>query len=55
MRYPPGGRRFYERLFGIVKSSLKEILDKAKVPYVEMCTIIFEAKVAKGNINNRPQ
>ena len=42
---------FYERLIGIIKYSLKKSLGKAKISYVEMCTIIFEFE---GNMNNRP-
>ena len=42
---------FYERLTGIVKSSLKKTLGKAKISYVEMCTIISEVE---GDMNNRP-
>ena len=41
---------FYERLIGIVKSSLKKTLGKAKI-YVEMCTTISEVE---ANMNNRP-
>ena len=42
---------FYERLIGIIKSPLKKSLGKAKISYVEMCTIISEVQ---GNMNNRP-
>ena len=44
---------FYKRLIGIVKPSLKKIVGKAKMSYVEMCTIISEVE---GNIcpNDRP-
>ena len=42
---------FYERLIGIIKSSLRKTLGKAKICYVEMCTIIFEFE---GNMNNPP-
>ena len=41
---------FYERLIGIIKSSLRKTLGKAKISYVEMCTIISEVE---GNMNNR--
>ena len=43
----------YKRLIGIVKPSLKKIVGKAKMSYVEMCTIISEVE---GNIcpNDRP-
>ena len=41
---------FYQRLIGIIKSSLQKTLGKAKTSYVEMCTIISEVK---GDINNR--
>ena len=43
----------YKRLIGIVKPSLKKIVGKAKMSYVEMCTIISEVE---GNIcpNNCP-
>ena len=40
---------FYERLIGIIKSSLRKTLGKAKISYVEMCTIISEVE---GNMNN---
>ena len=40
----------YERLIGIIKTSLKKTLDKAKISYVQMCTIISEVE---GNMNNR--
>ena len=43
--------RFYQRLIGIIKSALKKTLGKAKISYVEMCTIISEVE---GNMNNRP-
>ena len=42
---------FYERLIGIIKSPLKKTLGKAKISYIEMCTIISEVE---GNMNNRP-
>ena len=42
---------FYERLTGIIKSSLRKTLDKAKISYVEMCNIISEVE---DNMNNRP-
>ena len=45
-----GGGGFYECLIGIIKSSLKKILGKAKISYVEICTIISEVE---GNLNNR--
>ena len=40
----------YERLIGIIKTLLKKTLDKAKISYVQMCTIISEVE---GNMNNR--
>ena len=40
----------YERLIGIIKTSLKKTLGKAKISYVQMCTIISEVE---GNMNNR--
>ena len=42
----------YEHHIGIIKSSLKKTLDKVKISYVEMCTVISEVE---GNMNNRPR
>ena len=41
---------FYKSLIGIIETSLKKTLGKAKTSYVEMCAIISEVK---GNRNNR--
>ena len=42
---------FYERLIGIIKSSLTKTLGKAKISYVEMRNMISEVE---DNMNNRP-
>ena len=42
---------FYEHLIDIIKSSLRETFDKAKISCVEMRNIISEVE---DNMNNRP-
>ena len=42
---------FYERLIGIVKSSLKKVIGKAALDYCEMVTIITEIEAC---LNSRP-